>query len=175
MDLSNYRPILLLWFQRSLRKLRINKLLTIYSQYKILYKYQSSFRTKLLTDLCHSSLNDKSLKGLNNFLLTAIILLDLQKAFDTISHNILLEKLNSIRFCDDTVNWFNSYVIDQAFSIQQYSSFSKISCGVSQGSIVGPLFFVTYVKDRKQAKSSVLLLYADDFCLVIHHKYVTEI
>ena len=128
-----------------------------------------------MTGLCHSSLNDKSLKGLDYFLLTAIILFDLQKAFDTISQNILLEKLNSIRFCDDTVNWFNSYMIDQAFSIQQHSSFSKISCVVSQGSIVGPLFFVIYVKDRKQAKSSVLLLYADDFCLVIHHKHVTEI
>ena len=79
-------------------------------QYSTLYKYQSGFRTKHLTDLCLSYLNDKILKGFDNSLLTGMVLMDLQKAFDTIAHNILLEKLKAIGFCDDTVNCFHSYL-----------------------------------------------------------------
>ena len=79
-------------------------------QYNTLYKYQSGFRTKHLTDLCLSYLNDKILKGFDNSLLTGMVLMDLQKAFDTIDHNILLEKLKAIGFCDDTVNCFHSYL-----------------------------------------------------------------
>ena len=80
------------------------------AQYNILYKYQSSVRTKHLTDLCLSYLNDKILKGFVNGLFTSMILIDLQKAFDTIDHNILLEKLKAIGLCVDTVNWFHSYM-----------------------------------------------------------------
>ena len=107
-----------------------------------------------------------------------MILIDLQKAFDTIDHNILLEKLMAIGFCDDTVHWFHSYLTDRAFLVSienKYSSISKISCGVLQGSILGPLLFLIYVNDMKQAVSSDLLLYADDSCLVFQHKHVTEI
>ena len=148
------------------------------AQYNILYKYQSGVRTKHLTDLCLSYLNDKILKGFVNGLFTGMILIDLQKAFDTIDHNILLEKLKAIGFCDDTVNWFHSYLTVQAFLVSienKYSSISEISCGVSQGSILGSLLFLIYVNDIKQAVSSELLLYADDSCLIFQHKRVTEI
>ena len=109
---------------------------------------------------------------------TDMILIDLQKAFDTIEHNILLEKLKAIGFFDDTVNWFHSYLTDRAFLISienKYSSITKIFCGVPQGSILGPLLFLIYVNDMKQAVSSDLLLCADDSCLVFQHKHVTEI
>ena len=103
------------------------------AQYNILYKYQSSFRAKHSTDLCLSYLNDKILKGFDNGLFTDMILIDLQKAFDTIDHNILLEKLKAIGFCDDTVNWFHSYLTDRAVLVSienKYSNISKISWGV---------------------------------------------
>ena len=89
-----------------------------------------------------------------------------------------MEKLKAIGFCDDTVNWFHSYLTDREFLVSienKYSSISKISCGVSQGSILGPLLFLIYVNDMKQAVSSDLLLYADDSCLIFQHKHVTEI
>ena len=62
------------------------------AQCNILYKYQSGFRTKHSTDLCLSYSNDKILKGFDNGLFTGMTLIDLQKAFDAIDHNILLEK-----------------------------------------------------------------------------------
>ena len=54
----------------------------------ILYKYQSGFRTKHSTDTCLSLLNDKILTGIDNGMLTGMVLIDLQKAFDTIDHGI---------------------------------------------------------------------------------------
>ena len=78
------------------------------AQYDILYKYQSGFGVKHLADLCLSYLNDKIFKGFDSDLLASMILIDLEKAFDTVEHNILLEKLKGISFCDTTVFWFHS-------------------------------------------------------------------
>ena len=72
------------------------------AQYNILYKHQSGLRTKHSTDLCLSYLNDKTLKGFDNGLFTVMILIYLKKAFDTIDHDIMLEKLKAIGFCVDT-------------------------------------------------------------------------
>ena len=74
------------------------------------------------------------------------------KMFDTIDHDILLEKLKAIGFCDNTVNWFHSYLTDWAFLVSienKYSSISKISCGGSQGLIICPLLFLMNVNDVK--------------------------
>ena len=82
--------------------------------------------------------------------LKALILIDLQKAFDTIDHNILVEKVKAICFYGDTVNWFHSYLSDWAFLVSienKNSSMLKISCGVPQGLIHGPLLFLIHFSD----------------------------
>ena len=79
-----------------------------------------------------------------------MILIDLQKAFDTINHEILLGKLYAIGFYEKTVAWFKSYLSDRAFKVNinsHFSDLSKISCDVPQGSILGPLLFLLYVND----------------------------
>ena len=104
MDPSNYRTISLLTLISNIfEKIVHDQILDYLAQYNILNKYQFGFRTKHLTDLCLSYLNDKILKGFDNGLFTGMILIDLQKAFDTMDHNILLEKLKTAGFCDDTV------------------------------------------------------------------------
>ena len=161
MDPSNYRPISLLPFiSKIFEKIVHDQINDYLAKYNILYKYQSGFRTKHSSDLYLSYLNDKILKGFDNSLFTGMILIDLKKAFDTIGHNILLEKLKVIGFCDNTVNWFHSYLTDRAFLVSlenKYSSILKILCSVPQGSILGPLLFLIYVNDMKQAVSSDLL------------------
>ena len=77
--------------------------------------------------------------GFNSGLLTGIILIDLQKAFDTINHNILLRKKASLGFSNYSVKWFQSYLSNRSFRVNiksKYSSTAKIECEVPQGSIL---------------------------------------
>ena len=144
----------------------------------LLYTYQSGFRKKHSADLCLSYLNDEILKGFDKGMMTGMILIDLQKAFDTIDHDVLLQKLYAIGFSKHTVNWFKSYLSNRYFLVNLENNFSQpasVSCGVPQGSIFGPLLFLIYVNDMSQAVKCHLSLYADDSCLVCQHKDINEI
>ena len=82
--------------------------------------------------------------------MVGMVLLDLQKAFGTIGHSILMLKLKTSGLGDDISRWFRSYLTDR----QQFvdvpgtrSSFAPIACEVPQGSILGPLLFLIYIND----------------------------
>ena len=123
-------------------------------------------------------MNDKILKGFDDGLVTGTILIDLQKAFDTINLDIYLKKLSIPVFFDPTVKWFQSYLSNRKFAVDLENSFSEvssISCGVPQGSILGPLLFLIYVNDMPMAVKCDLFLYADDTCLVFQSKNVKDI
>ena len=97
-----------------------------------------------------------------------MVLLDLQKAFDTVDHDILCNKLQAMGVHSDSVKWFKSYLSDrqQIVSVNQVESKPmNISCGVPQGSILGPLLFLCYVNDMSSSVNCNLLLYADDSAL----------
>ena len=107
-----------------------------------------------------------------------MILIDLQKAFDTIDHEILLQKLEAINFSESTIKWFKSYLSERIFLVNiknKLSDFGEISCGVPQGSILGPLLFLISVNDMPQAETLTLLLYADGSCILYQHKDVVQI
>ena len=76
----------------------------------ILYKYQPGFRRNHSTDTCLSYLNDKILNGFDQGKITGMILIDLQKAFDTINHKVLLGKLVYLGFSETAILWFKSYL-----------------------------------------------------------------
>ena len=100
-------------------------------------------------------------------------MLDLQKAFDTVDHEILCQKLSVMGVV--SVEWFRSYLSDrtQMVNVNNTSSdFQKITCGVPQGSILGPLLFLCYVNDMSMSISGEckLMLYADDSAILYSHK-----
>ena len=145
---------------------------------KILYKYQSGFRKNHSTDTSLSYFTNKIMTGFDPGILTGMILIDFQKAFDTINHDILLKKMASQGFSNHSIKWFQSYLSDRSFRVNiksKYSSTAKIERGVPQGPILGPLLFLLYVNDMKQAVDCNLFLSADDSCLVCQHNDVSKI
>ena len=76
-----------------------------------------------------------------------MIFIDLQKAFDTIEHDILQQKLYAIGFSKHSVNWFRSDLINRTFLVNLGNVFSQPACGVPQESILGSLHFLTYIND----------------------------
>ena len=89
-DSSNYRLISLPLLSKVFERVALDQTEEFLSLNKILYDYQSGFRKNDSTDTCLSFLNDKTLKSFDDGLVTGMILIDLQKAFDTINHDIRL-------------------------------------------------------------------------------------
>ena len=143
-----------------------------------LYKFQSRFRKYHSTDFCLPYLTGKISKGFDSGLLTRMILTDLQKAFDTIDHNILLLKMPSLGFSREVIDWYKSYLSSRKFHVNVHDKFSTsadLRCGVPQKSILGPLLFLLYINDMPQAVDCDLFLYADDTCLLFQHKDLEQI
>ena len=143
------------------------------SENNILFNFQSGFRSNHSTNLCFAHLTDKILKGFDGGLLTGMIIIDFQKAFDTVNHDILLQKLQAIRFSEQSIQWFRPYLCERIFLVEtenKLSGFGEISCGVPQGSILGPLLILIYVSDMPHVVKSDLLWYADDTCFTYQHK-----
>ena len=176
---KNYRPISLLpLISKLIEKIIHEQTQKYLSDHNILYKYQSGFRTNHSTDTCLSYLNDKILKGFDEGKITGMILIDLQKAFDTIDHKVLLGKLVYLGFSESAISWFKSYLSNRSFIVNvenEYSDPGDLNCGVPQGSILGPLLFLLYVNDMPQAIECDLMLYADDSVLLFTHKNVDVI
>ena len=107
-----------------------------------------------------------------------MILIDLQKAFDTIDRQILIKKMKYLGFSKHVIAWFKSYLSERKFKVNintSYSSPSNLTCGLPKGSILGPLLLFLYINDLPQAVVSDSLLCADDTCIVFQHINVTEI
>ena len=173
-DPKNYRPISLLpVISKILEKVIHDQTMEFVTKKNILYKFQSGFRKFHSTDSCLSYLQDKVAKGFDSGLLTGMILIDLQKAFGTIDHKILIEKMKCIDFSNDITKWFECYLFQIMYSVHVENSFSDkalIIFGIPQGSILGPLLFLLYVNDMVHAVNCDLLLYADGARLIFQHK-----
>ena len=102
-----------------------------------------------------------------------MVCIDLQKAFDTVDFSILLSKLRAIGFSELAVNWFSSYLRSRSQCTEvdgEQSSFLEVTCGVPQGSILGPQLFLIYVNDMYSCLNCRLSLYADDSALFFAHR-----
>ena len=89
-----------------------------------------------------------------------------------------MKELSAIGFANHTIGRFNSYLSNRLFRVDLescYSDPSNITCGIPQGSILGPLLFFIYVNDMPQAVKSNLFLYADGSCFIFQGKDVIKI
>ena len=94
------------------------------------------------------------------------VFIDLKKAFDTVNHSILLRKLEHYGIRGVALDWFTSYLLDrkQYVSVEGHiSRYCEITCGVPEGSVLGPLLFLIYINDLPSVSKSVAFyLFADD-------------
>lgn len=173
-EVSNYRPVSILSIvSKILEKAIYLQLEKHLNKNNLLYTLQSGFRHVSSTDTCLIHLTDHIKSQMSQGLYTGMALLDLQKAFDTVDHNILCEKLSSMGVI--SIKWFKSYLENrtQVVKVNKINSdILNINCGVPQGSILGPLLFLCYVNDMSMSISSdcKLILYADDTAILYSHK-----
>ena len=172
---SNYRPISLMpIFSKIFEKLIYSRMYSFLEINKLLQDKQFGFRSKHATTHALISLTE----SIKNFLakkeIVSGIFIDLEKAFDTVNHSIICDKLNYYGFRGKFNDLIKSYLTKrkQFVSINGYDSTNlDITCGVPQGSTLGPLLFLLYINDQqhslKFAKSSH---FADNTCLTYSDK-----
>ena len=98
-----------------------------------------------------------------------VIYLDFSKAFDTVPHKRLIKKLEAYGIVNKTLNWIKAFLINREQRVtlgDSISEWSKVSSGVPQGSVLGPLLFVIYINDLPKELFSKSKLYADDCKLI---------
>ena len=126
---------------------------TFLNNNNVIYNLQFGFKQQYSTS--HALINiTENIKKVLNEGIGCGVFADLQKAFDTIEHQILLAKLNHYGICGVPNDWFKFYLsnCNQYISINGYESgLAAINCGILQGSVLGPLLFLLYINDLNQA------------------------
>jgi len=174
---GNYRPVSVLpCLSKILERIVYNRSYDFLCKNNILYDKQYGFRTNHSTYLAVLNFVNDISKAFDEDMHTIGIFMDLSKAFDTIDHNILLSKLYHYGFRGVSYDWFVSYLSNRkqyVFYNSAISSLENISCGVPQGSILGPLLFILYMNDiSNTSKLLNTILFADDTTVYYSHKDV---
>ena len=175
-SLGDYRPVSLLCIISKIFEKILHKQISDYlNQQHLLDSFQSGFQKMHSTQTILTNLTDDICRGHHLDLITILVMIDLSKAFDRVSHEILLKKLSSFGFSENAIGWFSEYLSDRTQSViyeDKASTTKKIISGVPQGSVLGPLLFLIYLNDLgTRIIYSKRLLYADDLQIYIQIPY----
>ena len=173
--MKNYRPVSNLSFlSKILEKVVASRLNSHINSSHISNHYQSAYRKLHSTETALLKIHNDILSSMDDGKVTALTLLDLSAAFDTIDHTILLRRLDDwFGVGGKALDWFKSYLTGRSQRIKLgncLSSKSDLSFGVPQGSVLGPLLFTLYTTPLSSLISGYSIphhLYADDSQLYI--------
>lgn len=173
-ECNNYRPISILPNMSKIFELAIkNRMVNFLEKYSLLHIGQHGYRKQRSTITALIEIIQNITEALDNGEIMKMLSFDLSKAFDSVSHEILLDKLNFYGFRDVVNDLLRSYLTNRkqhvAFGVFS-SSETNVELGVPQGSILGPILFLIYVNDLNVPDCVNTCLYCDDTSVLIKHQ-----
>ena len=156
------------YYYKSLEHIICKQITSHFSENKILTPVQHGFRSK---HSCESQLlitTDEFIQNFESKTQTDVVVLDFSKAFDVVPHQRLLHKLDHYGIWGTTLNWIQNFLTNRTQKVVVDGSSSesaRVMSGVPQGTVLGPLLFLTYINDLPSKVSSQVRLFSDD-CLL---------
>lgn len=179
-DMSNYRPITLIpILSKIYEKCMYKRLLHYCNKFNIIKNEQYGFQKEKSTTLAIYALMKVVLPSINDNNLTTGLFFDLSKAFDLVSHDLLLQKLESLGIRGPPLQWIKSYLHSrqQCVTIPNINGDKDVTLyaseyicnrfGVPQGSILGPILFLLYINDITEITNHKCILFADDISIIV--------
>ena len=172
-QIKNYRPISVLPVISNIFENAMHtQLMEYFTFHNLLANQQYGFRPNRSTELAALELMDRNINFMNQSLCPVNIYLDLSKAFDSLKYDILMSKLKFYGLQSKALQLLKSYLSDRSQYVQidnVKSNPHSVSCGIPQGSVMGPLLFNIFINDIINATTKfTLIMYADDTTLVSH-------
>ena len=178
-DLTNHRPISLLSpFSKLLERHIHTEITNWINKYNLLTPYQYGFRKNSSTEQAITQIAEEISENMQNGYTTCTVFLDFRKAFDTIDHQILLSKLYKFGIRGLALKLIGNYLNDRKQFTKINNIMSEpqqITCGIPQGSILGPLLFNLYINNLPKISKFSVRLFADDACLTLRDKNVSKL
>ena len=173
----NYRPIsILTTINKTFERILHDQLSRYLEDHKLLPDFQYGYRKNHNTSQAILDFTEYVNKQCSNKQITIAIFMDLSKAFDTVDKSILNNKLTELGLGHYSSSLINSYISNRQFCMNSdLSLYYKLTYGVPQGSILGPLLFIMYTHDMsKIAPENKVIVYADDTTVLVSGRNLTE-